>query len=361
MAQKSSIRKGTRVPKEKGTGRATIKDVAAEAGVSVSSVSRVLNGGHYTSERLHQRIMQAVQTLGFEPDYAAQAMRSRATNTVGCMVSDISNPLYGDIVNGAEEEFQRAGYVMMLGATKHEADRETALLSIVRRRRMDGLLMLAGFNDQPAFKDSLDNLDMPCVTIDRELPGVPSVRSDHRGGGYEATRHLISLGHRRIALLTGRMNLFPSLERYRGYEQAHIDAGLTVDPVLVRPQNHASSFAFSDVHDLLRQPNRPTAIITMGTHMLASVMEALASTGMRYPRDISLVCVGDTDLARYATPSISAISWNLNEMGRIAARMLLDKIAGHDEHENKAVYLPTKFIIRHSCERRPSTKEAIDL
>lgn len=351
MPDKTFTKKGAPMQSDKMSARPTIKDVAAEAGVSVSSVSRVLNGGPYTSKSLHQRIMKAVQELGFEPDYAAQAMRSRATNTVGCMVSDISNPLYGDIVNGAEEEFQRAGYVMMLGATKHEADRETALLSVVRRRRMDGLLMLAGFNDQPAFRDSIENLDMPCVTIDRELPGSPSVRTDHRGGGYEATRHLISLGHKRIALLTGRMNLFPSIERYNGYEQAHIDAGLTVDPKLVRPQNQASSFAFSDVHDLLRQPNRPTALITMGTHMLASVLEALASTGMRYPRDISLVCVGDTDLAHYATPSISAISWNLNEMGRIAAQMLLDKISKRNEHNGKTIYLPTKFIIRQSCDQ----------
>ena len=126
--------------------RATIRDVAAQAGVSVSSVSRVMNGEPHTSPELHARIMRAVNRLRFEPHSAAQALRSRESKTIGCMVSDLSNPLYSEMINGAEEEFQRAGYVLMLAATRHEQDRETAFISAVRRRRMDGLLLFAGDN-----------------------------------------------------------------------------------------------------------------------------------------------------------------------------------------------------------------------
>jgi LacI family transcriptional regulator len=115
--------------------RPTIRDVAAEAGVSVSSVSRVLNGARHTSPELHARIMRVVSRLGFEPQSAAQALRARATNTIGCMVSDISNPLYTDMINAAEDEFRSAGYVMMLGTTRHEEEHEVAFLSAVRRRR----------------------------------------------------------------------------------------------------------------------------------------------------------------------------------------------------------------------------------
>ena len=310
----------------------------------------MLNGGPHTSPELHARIMRVVDRLGFEPHSAAQALRSRASNTIGCMVADLSNPLYSDMINGAEEEFQRAGYVLMLAATRHEEDRETAFVSAVRRRRMDGLLLFAGDNAHKKFTGSLATLDLPCVAIDREVPGVPSVRADHRGGGLEITRYLIGLGHRRIALLTGRAALLPSTERLAGYRQAHLEAGLEVDLDLVRPQMHGSSIAFSDVCQLLQSPQRPTAIITLGTHMLAGVMEALTSNGLRYPDDISLVCIGDTDLARHATPAITSLTWDLNEMGRIAARVLLDRIRDGDEaQEVRPVYLPTRFILRHSC------------
>src|SRR3954465_6472069 len=329
--------------------RPTIRDVAAQAGVSVSSVSRVLNGGPHTSPELHGKIMRVVNRLGFEPDPAAQALRSRASNTIGCMVSDISNPLYSEMVNAAEEELQRAGYVLMLGATRHAEERETAFISAVRRRRMDGLLLFAGDNTHKNFTRALATPALPCVWIDREVPGAPSVRADHRGGGFEITRYLIGLGHRRIALLTGRAAPRPSSERLAGYRQAHAEAKIEVDPDLIRPQTQGSSIAFSDVCQLLQGPDRPTAIITLGTHMLAGVMDALASNGLRYPDDMSLVCIGDTDLARHATPGISALTWDLDQMGRVAANILLERIRGGDEARKvRPVYLPTRFILRHS-------------
>jgi LacI family transcriptional regulator len=301
--------------------------------------------------------MRAVTRLGFEPSSAAQALRSRATNTIGCLVSDIANPLYGELVNGAEKELQRAGYVLMLGVSRHEEERETAFVSTVRRRRMDGLLLFAGDNTHDSFAAALAKLELPCVGIDREVTGAPMVCADHRGGGYEITRYLIGLGHRRIALLSGPASLAPSQERVAGYKQAHAEASIAADPALIRPQAHGSSAAFSDVCQLLRSPNRPTAIITLGTHMLAGVMDALTSSGIRYPDDVSLVCVGDTDLARHATPTISALTWDLDEMGRIAAQLLLDRLRDKDAIAiAPPVYLPTRFVLRHSCAEPPSDK-----
>ena len=170
------------------------------------------------------------------------------------------------------------------------------------------------------------------------------------------TRYLIGLGHRRIALLTAPATLLPSVERVAGYRQAHLEAGLEVDPDLVRPQTQGSSIAFSDVCQLLQGEARPTAIITLGTHMLAGVMEALASNGLRYPDDISLVCVGDTDLSRHASPAISTLTWDLDELGRVGARILLDRIRAPDGvRDIRPVLLPTRFVLRHSCAppRRP--------
>ncbi|GIQ73969.1 LacI family DNA-binding transcriptional regulator [Bradyrhizobium sp. RD5-C2] len=330
--------------------RPTIRDVAAEAGVSVSSVSRALNGGIYTSAELHARIMRAVKRLGFEPDQAAQALRSGASNTIGCMVADFSNPHYTGMVSAAEEEFQRAGFLLMLAATKHEEAREAAFLSAVRRRQMDGLLLFAGDNSHKDFMKGLAMLDLPCVTVDRDVPDSVMVRVDHRGGALEATRYLIGLGHRRIALLTGSAAVLPSSERLAGYRQAHQEAKIDVDPTLIRPHMQGTNTAFSSVCQLLQMTKPPTAIISLGTSMLAEVLEAITSNGLRYPQDVSIVCSGDTDLARHATPAISALSWDMNEVGRTAARLLLEQIREPDKAGSSApVFLPTRLILRHSC------------
>jgi LacI family transcriptional regulator len=335
--------------------RPTIRDVAAEAGVSVSSVSRTLNGGIYTSAELHARIMRAVKRLGFEPDQAAQALRSRASNTIGCMVADFSNPHYTGMVGAAEEEFQRAGFLLMLAATKHEEAREAAFLSAVRRRQMDGLLLFAGDNSHTDFMKGLATLDLPCVTVDREVPDSAAVRVDHRGGALEVTRYLIGLGHRRIALLTGSAAVMPSAERLAGYRQAHLDAKIEVDPALIRPHMQGANTAFSSVCQLLQMAAPPTAIISLGTSMLAEVLEAITSKGLRYPQDVSIVCSGDTDLARHATPAISALSWDMDEVGRIAARLLLEQIRDGDKAAiGEPIYLPTRFILRHSCAAPPT-------
>lgn len=335
--------------------RPTIRDVAERANVSISSVSRVLNGGLYTSPELRARIVRAVEHFGFEPHSAAQSLRSQASHMVGCMMSDISLPIYGEMVNAAQEELERSGYALMIGATRHQEEREVAFVSAARRRRMDGLLLFAGDAGHAEFTRALAALDIPCVTVDRDVAGSVSVRADHRQGGAELARYLINLGHRRIALLTGPASLLPSTERLAGYKRAHAEAGLTVDPGLFRPQDLGSAGAYSDVRQLLEGPNPPTAIITLGAQMLASVLDVFASHKTRYPRDISLACVGDSDLARHAYPSITALTWDLGEMGRIAANLLLNRMR-RTSHTGEAQTLsvPTRLIVRQSCAEPPS-------
>ncbi|MFN5719605.1 MAG: substrate-binding domain-containing protein, partial [Bradyrhizobium sp.] len=228
--------------------------------------------------------------------------------------------------------------------------REAAFLSAVRRRQMDGLLLFAGDNSHKDFMKGLATLDLPCVTVDREVPDSIPVRVDHRGGALEATRYLIGLGHRRIALLTGSAAVLPSTERLAGYRQAHQEAKIEVDPALIRPHMQGANTAFSSVCQLLQMTKPPTAIISLGTSMLAEVLEAITSNGLRYPQDVSLVCSGDPDLARHATPAITALSWDMNEVGRTAARLLLERIRNADEPgSSEPVFLPTRLILRHSC------------
>ncbi len=156
--------------------------------------------------------------------------------------------------------------------------------------------------------------------------------------------------YKRQALLTGSAAVLPSTERLAGYRQAHQEAKIEVDPTLIRPHMQGANTAFSSVCQLLQSAKPPTAIISLGTSMLAEVLEAITSNGLRYPQDVSLVCSGDTDLARHATPAISALSWDMNEVGRTAARLLLEQIRDDDKpRSSEPVFLPTRLILRHSC------------
>lgn len=336
--------------------RPTIKDVAAQAGVAIASVSRVLNDGKYISPELRARITKAVEELGYVPDTAARTMRARSTLTVGCMVADMSNPLYAEIIGAAEDVLQREGYLVLLTSTRHDQEREVAFVSTLRQRRVDGILFTAGSDQHTNTMAAISMLDVPCVAIDRVLPDVPAVYVDHRGGAAEATRYLLEMGHRRIALVIGGADVRPTQERYAGYEKAHKAAKVPIDRALYRPEVLSSGLAFSEMTQLLNMPERPTAVITLGTHTLAGIMQALGSAGLKVPNDMSVISVGDTDLAQYASPPITSITWDFGETGRRAARMLLERMREETASSTATMFVPTQLTIRQSC-APPSKKK----
>jgi len=330
--------------------RPTIKDVAATAGVAIASVSRVLNDGKYVSSDLRMRITKAVEDLGYVPDTAARTMRARSTLTIGCMVSDMSNPLYAEIIGAAEDVLQKEGYLVLMASTRHDEQREVAFVSTLRQRRVDGILFTAGSDQHHRTTASIGTLDIPCVAVDRILPGIPAVYVDHRSGATEATRYLLSMGHRRIALLLGRDHVRPTQERAAGYRKAHELARVPIDGGLIRNDVHSSSFAFSEMTRLLALTDRPTAVIALGTHTLAGVLQALSSSGLKVPADMSVISIGDTDLATYASPPITSITWDLAETGRTAAKLLLESLqTGATVEPETKMFLPTKLTIRQSC------------
>ncbi|HEX7075498.1 MAG TPA: substrate-binding domain-containing protein [Hyphomicrobiaceae bacterium] len=341
--------------------RPTIRDVAKAAGVSVGSVSRVLNGGPYASPDLQSKVARAISDLDYQPDVVAQSMRLRSTQTIGCMLSEFTNPMYAEIVDAIEERLQREGYLLVCATTRNDAPRETAMISSIRRRRMDGLIVMAGNETFDDVNKALVELEIPTVLIDREVPvNYDAIYVDHRGGAIEATRYLIGLGHKRIALLMPSVQVRPGRERAEGYKAALREAGLPVDPNLIRPQKASTSFAFSEVDRLLQSEDPPTAIITLGTRMLAGVLKAVAARGLSIPDDMSIVSVGDTDIVRCAAPAITAIKWDLAEQGRDAAGLLIEQLNGVKRAGPVHLSLPTELIIRNSCAApRSRTKKRV--
>ncbi len=337
------------------TSPVTIREVAQAAGVSLSSVSRALNGGKNVSARVARDVAAAANRLGYQPDFLARSLRTRSTGMVGCLVPDVSNPLYASIVQAAEARLREAGYLMVVANTANDPARERAAAAEFRSRRLDGILVAPG-NDASA-KDwqELASAGVAGVILDRDMPqededgAWPAVLVDHRGGARAATRYLIGLGHRRIALLTPGARMRPGRERIAGFLEAFAEAGIDPSGARLCIQESSMDFAQGDAMAQLRGDRRPTAMIALGTRILAGALRAARDLGLSVPRDLSVLSVGDTDLAAVHTPAITALRWDLEDVGRAAAELLLQRLRGGDAGGQSRALLPVDLVLRDSC------------
>ncbi len=329
----------------------TIREVAQAAGVSVGSVSRVLNGKESVSPSIRVRVQQAIVQLGYTPNLVAQTMRSHISRTIACIIRDIDISGFASFVRAADEVLVQAGYALLLSNSKGQIERERELISVISARRADALLIAQSSETEKELDDLLRRIGIPVVLIDREVPEwADAVMIDHRGGVRQATEKLLRLGHRRIALLTGKRSLYPARERIIGYEQALTAAGLTVDPRLLRMGSFEADFGFEETSALMTSAERPTAIIAGGIEMLPGVVRALRARGMTIPGDVSVVAAMNTDLTDLFEPPLSVEDWDYAEVGRIAANLALQRIAaGGGAAEPRRVLVPTRFLMRESC------------
>lgn len=343
--------------------RTTVLDVAKAAGVSQGTVSRVLTGKNWVSDDMRIRVEAAVRSLGYVPNALAQSLKAQRSRTVGALVSDISNPLHGVFLAAAEEALRPAGYMLLVASTYSRVDQELALLALFRGR-VDGLLIAQIDETNKQTQEALRAAGLPIVFHDREAMGMgDTVIVDHRAGALAATHHLLALHHRRIAVVSTPSLIRPGRERIEGYRRALQKAGIAYDPALVCELGASSELSFSEVKSLLELPDPPTAIICLGTRLLAGVLEAVASAGLSVPGQISIVGVGDTDLLRLHTPPITSVRWDVSQCGRLAAEMLLDRMestTGSPSSPPRARHVPVEFVIRQSTAplRRVETEGA---
>lgn len=330
-------------------GRASMREVADRAGVAMSSVSRVLSGHPDVSAPMRARVMAAVDQLGYEPDFLAQSLRRGATLTVGFVVGDISNPLIAGIACGAESELRAAGYSMLVMNSENDPRLDAAHVRFFENRRVDGLILSLANERTPETLEALANIDLPFVLIDRELPArfrVSAVRNDHRNGTRDATDALLDLGHRRIALVTGPVEILPVRERIAGLREAIAARGIPNETIEM-PGSLSADFGEVATEALLGSADPPTAIIAGGNQPLVGCLRALIRHGMRPGRDISLVTCDDVPLAELYDPPISVIDRDPVELGRTAAELLLRHLGGADDP--RTVILPMAFKLRASC------------
>jgi LacI family transcriptional regulator len=333
----------------------TIKEVAKLAGASASSVSRALNGHPDVSEKMKNRVLEAVERLGYRPDFFAQGLRSGATHTIGFIVRDISVPLFADMAKGAERELEARGYSVLLMNSWREPALEVKHIEVLSHRRVDGLILSLASEGSVESVHALRGIKVPIVLLDREISGVEadSVLFDHATGMHDAIAALLKLGHRRIGLIVGSSAIRPSRERLRGFMNAYEEVGLPFEEEYVFQMDaFAPELAVAAANSVLDKSPPPTAIVAGDSQLGIGLLKALRERGLREGDDISIVICDDIELLRYMDPPISAVSRDGEEMGAVAARLLLDRLedsSGPPQIE----LLPTRFIYRGST--RPSS------
>lgn len=327
----------------------TIRDVAATAGVAVGTVSRVLNAHSSVKPEIRRRVQAAIDTLGYAPNAVAQSMRSRQTFTIGCVLREINIPQLAGFVRAAHDVFDEAGFSLVISNSEGRPERERELLGRLARRQADGALIGLYTPIAGAFETFLRQLAIPLVLVDRDpCEWADAVVANHAAGTQAAVEHLMALGHRRIALITGDLSLYPASQRVKGYEAAFAARHLAVDPTLLHTGSFRPDAGFLVTSTLLGQREPPTAIVSGGLDMLSGVLRAIRSRSLRIPEDISVIGAGHSELAELHSPPVAVIAWDQAEVGRIAAHLLLSRLREGDAGPRRHIILPTELVMRPS-------------
>ena len=323
----------------------TIEMVAEAAGVSPSTISRVLNGTAVVSELKTQAIREAIARLGYVPNPVARGLAGGRTLSVGVVTQAVDSPFYGAALRGIEEALDPAGYRPLFVSGNWNAAAESRCIDMLRARRVDGIIVLTGRLPDQALKACARSL--PVVVTGRNLkaPGLYALKFDNREGGLLATRHLTQLGHRRIGFITGDAEHPDSLERMEGYRAALTAAGIAYDPGLVVPGEYHEVSGLMAVDRLLQTGGQLTAIFAANDQMAFGAALGLRRHSLRVPDDVSLVGFDDLPMSQYASPPLSTIHQPASELGRLAAMAMLSLLSGATPTE---ALPPPRFVVRES-------------
>ena len=315
-------------PRAQGKLTVTLEMVAKLAGVSPSTVSRILNGTAVVSEAKRQAVVEATKTLGFVPNPLARGLAGGRTFSIGVVTQAIDSPFYGAALRGIEDELDPAGYSPLFMSAHWDPATEARCLELLKARRVDGIVVLMPRLSDETLKACAQ--DLPVVVTGRDLQAgqLFSLTFDNFTGALRATEHLIALGHTRIAFIAGDAEHPDAAERMRGYRAALQAAQLAFDPQLVVPGKYHEISGLEAVNQLLAQGQQFTALFAANDQMAAGAALGLFQHGLRVPDDVSLVGFDDLPTSVYATPPLSTIHQPAYELGRLAAASMLQLIAG---------------------------------
>jgi LacI family transcriptional regulator len=370
--------------------RVTIHEVAAAAGISYGTVSRVINDAPYVKPETRQRVREAMDRLGYSVDRRARSLAGGRAQVLAVLVPDLGTGYIGEIIRGIDAEVELAQYDLLLYTTHRQAAKETSYVANIARGMADGLvlvlpsdvqaiveaaketsyvaniargmadgLVLVLPSDVQAIVEHLRQIEFPFVLVDYQgvEEQVPAVCATNWQGAYNATEYLIDLGHRRIGFITGDMEMAGARNRLAGYQAALRTHHLPGDPALVRNGEFHYPEGYSAALALLGLPNPPTAIFASNDDMALATLDALRGQGVRVPEDMSVMGFDGIPQAALVHPPLTTVAQPLAKMGRVATQMLLDQLNDPGKPVRR-VELPTELIVRGSCRSLHSSNDS---
>lgn len=327
----------------------TIYDVAREAGVSMATVSRVVNNNPNVKPQTRKKVFEAIERLGYRPNAVARGLASKKTTTVGVVIPDISNAIFAEVARGIEDIANMYHYNIILCNADKKKEKEIRVINTLLEKQVDGLLFMGGAVTEEhlqAFRTSNVPIVL-CATTD-DQGTFPSVDIDHGQAAYDAVQALITQGHKKIAMISGTLQ-DPALgyARYHGYKRALEEAGLPYDETLVRPGNYRYESGVDAMKYFLELDERPTAVFAATDEMAIGAIHCIQDFGLNVPSDVSVISVDNSRMASMVRPKLSAVAQPMYDIGAVSMR-LLTKLMKKENVDMSKVVLPHEVIVRES-------------
>lgn len=333
---------------------ATIKDVAARAGVSPSTVSRVVSNHPRISEKTKRQVRLAMEELGYHPNVLARSLAKKSSEAIGVLIPSTTeeffmNPFFPELLRGISEVAKREGYDILLTTSDTGKEDVRTLTRMIHGKRVDGVLLLSSRMQDPLMQVLQEN-PFPAALVGRPMMELPIawVNNDNVHACYQATKHLIGLGHSRIGFLGGDEGLLVTRDRLQGYHQALDESGIPTDRRLMFSSSFMEQGGYMGMMRLLALPDRPTAVVASDDLLAFGAMRAAGELGYRIPEDIAVVGFNNVKLTEISNPSLTSVDVNIYELGTTAAQLLIEQIRGGGPVA-AATLVPTHLVVRHSC------------
>lgn len=305
----------------------TIKEVAKKAGVSIATVSYVINKSRRVNPETARRIRQAIQELNYHPSRIAQSLVTKTTQILSVLISDITDPFFATIVRGIEDVAVKAGYIVMVCNNDEDSSKTKRYLEILSRHRVDGVIIspASGIED---LKATLEEIGAPIVFVNRrsQVMAADVVENDNELGAYLAIRHLLDLGHTRIGIIMGSTAVTTYADRLAGCYRALNEAGVTIDPALIKSEGFHPDSGYRLAFELFQASPKPSAVFVGSGRLNRGAYQALQEMGLKIPEQLSLIAFDDTEWAPLVTPPLTTIHQDTYRIGQVAAQILLERI-----------------------------------
>ncbi len=346
-----------KTPKKK---QATLSDIAKSVGVTPMTVSRVINENGYVSDETRQKVLRAVKEMNYRRNGLARNLKRQFTETVGLVLGDISNPYSTELARAVRETLTNRGFSLFICISEHSAKEDIVAFESLANHSVDGIIVATRSNEGgDKYLREIVESNVPVVVIGRDFQheNVDFVSPDNLRGGFEATQHLIDLGHERIAFIGANLKGGSSLKRLQGYLKALKQHNIEIDERLITGRNEDVSeipgysteeIGFEGMKRLLSLPNPPTAVFARNDFTAIGAMSAIKEAGLRIPEDIAIVGFDDISLAMRTSPPLTTVRQPMRLEGRLAAEMLLERIAGKERKSRRERILNCELIVRES-------------